>query len=289
MRGRSFRPVSSLRGHVRSAAAGPASRRGSGRQWPQPKRDWRSSQTDLLVRVNAGQLITAGRIYRDVTAALELKGGHLRQLQLRLSGDEGYSLELEGSVDDVADAPEGRAARAGGGRTAAGVAPLAELLGMPRASARRAARAGDGAVAPRRIDDVRRPHGDSSDLMLDGEANGAGVKVNARLDGGAGGWRTGRADVTASVEGPDGGRTSRLSWAGGTSAGGARPGRILVKATALPDEGLATIASLEAGDLALGFRGQVPLAEAGISIAGDLEFRAAMPRALPRWPVCRRR
>ena len=46
--------------------------------------------TDLLLRVSAGQLATAGRVYRDVTAAMELKCGHLRQLRLRLSGEEGY-------------------------------------------------------------------------------------------------------------------------------------------------------------------------------------------------------
>jgi hypothetical protein len=239
------------------------------------KPGWRTAQTDLSLRVSAGQLLTAGRTYRDVTAAMELKGGHLRQLQLRLAGDEGYAVELEGRVDDVSTRPKGSVRGVARADTAAGVAPLVELAGIPVAF-----RPSDGrgqAMAPLRLAGSMTFGGrtaTSSDLMVDGSAGGAAVRLNARLDGGAGGWRTGRADITATVDSADGISVARLLLPDGASAG-ADPGRFLVKATGIPDEGLATLASFHASDLSLSFRGQVTPAEAGLKTSGDLDFRAS--------------
>jgi len=55
-----------------------------------------SKPIDTLVRINAGQLIAGGRTYRDVALEFDLRGGNLRLPMLRVSGDEGYSLEMEG-------------------------------------------------------------------------------------------------------------------------------------------------------------------------------------------------
>src|SRR5690606_11582460 len=69
----------------------------------------RALRSDLDLRLRAGRLVTADRTYRDVTGAVALKGGHLRRLELRLNG-EGYRLELEGRVSNLAAAPKiGRA------------------------------------------------------------------------------------------------------------------------------------------------------------------------------------
>jgi hypothetical protein len=48
----------------------------------------------------------------------------------------------------------------------------------------------------------------------------------------------------------------------------------LVKAVGVPSEGLALLASAEAGDLALDFRGRLVARESGNSAAGDLDIRA---------------
>jgi hypothetical protein len=113
----------------------------------------------------------------------------------------------------------------------------------------------------------------SVDLVTDGEAGGAAVKLNARFDGGTGGWRTGRADITATVNSANSAAVARLLLAEASPAGSG-PGRVLVKATGIPEEGLTTFASLEAADTTLTFRGQVTAAEAGTKATGELEFRA---------------
>jgi hypothetical protein len=103
------------------------------------------------------------------------------------------------------------------------------------------------------------------------------VKATARLDGNAAGWRKGFADLAGSVEGPEAGRivAALLSSANSPAADSARPGRILLKAGGLPADGLTTIASIDAMDLALDFRGQVLLQDSGNKVAGDLEIKGA--------------
>ncbi|HEU4381074.1 MAG TPA: AsmA family protein [Hyphomicrobiaceae bacterium] len=237
-----------------------------------------SKQLDTSIRVSAGQLITSGRTYRDVGLELDLKGGNLRLPMLRVSGDEGYSLELEGEVNDVGGRPKGSIRAVAASEAQQGVLPLAELLGLPNAF-RPSERRVQG-LAPLRIGGSMAFGGrtpTSADLQIDGEANGAGVKASARLDGNAAGWRKGFADVAGVIEGPEAGRlVSALLGSGATSSSNsARPGRILVKAGGLPADGLTTIASIDAMDLALDFRGQVQLRDAGNKVAGDLEIKGA--------------
>ena len=238
---------------------------------------WRGAQTDVLVRVGAGQLITAARTYRDVAMEIELKGGRLRLPLLRVAGDEGFSLELEGEVDDAASRPKGSLRGVIGADTGPAIAPLAELLGIPEAFRPDAMRA--RAMVPLRLAGsmafgARTPT--SADLVLDGEANGASAKLAARLDGGPTGWRSGPADVTGLVEGNDAQAIAALLAPGGSSGRAANPGsgRVVVKATGVPSEGLVSLASMEAGDLALGFRGRLVARESGNTAAGDLDIRA---------------
>ena len=191
---------------------------------------------------------------------IELKGGRLRLPLLRVAGDEGFSLELEGEVDDAASRPKGSLRAVVGADTGAAIAPLAELLGIPEAFRPDARRA--QAMVPLRLAGsmalgARTPT--SADLVLDGEANGAGVKLNARFDGGPAGWRSGPADVTGLVEGNDAQAIAALLAPGGSSgrAGSPGSGRVVVKAAGVPSEGLVSLASVETGDLALDFRGRL--------------------------------
>ena len=223
-------------------------------------------------------MITSGRIYRDVALELDLKGGNLRLPMLRVSGDEGYSLELEGEVNDVAGRPKGSIRAIAASESHQGVLPLAELLGLPNAF-RPSERRLQG-LAPLRIGGSMAFGGrtpTSADVQIDGEANGASVRATARLDGNAAGWRKGFADVAGTIEGPEAGRiVAALLGSGGTSSvDSARPGRILLKAGGLPADGLAAIASIDAIDLALDFRGQVLLRDTGNKLAGDLEIKGA--------------
>lgn len=242
------------------------------------KPGWRSMQTDALVRINAGELITAARTYRDVAMEVELRGGRLRLPLLRVAGDRGFSLELEGDVIDVASRPKGSLRGVVSADGVAAIAPLAELLGIPEALRPDAARA--QAMVPLRLAGSMAfglRTSTSADLVIDGEANGAAVKLNARLDGGQDGWRTGPADVTALVEGGEAHALATLLAPAGSGGRGVNlaPGRVLVKASGVPSEGLATLASAEAGDLALRFRGKLAASPSGNSAVGDLEINSA--------------
>ena len=90
-------------------------------------------QADVDVQLKAGQLITAARTYRDFSAAMVTKGDSLKQLALRLAGDGGYNLELEGKVDNLASAPKGTVRGHIVAETPGSIAPLAALLGVPAA------------------------------------------------------------------------------------------------------------------------------------------------------------
>lgn len=241
------------------------------------KQGWRIAQIDALIRVNAGQVVTAGRTYRDVQMEIESRGGTLRMPFLRVSGDEGYSIELEGEVLDAVARPKGSVRATLNADSPQGIAPLAELLGIPdpfRPNERRA-----HALAPLRLAGamsfgMRAPA--SVDVVFDGEASGAKVKMSARLDGAAAGWRKGGADLTGVIEGPEASRiVAALIGAGSGRPQSAGPGRILFKAGGIPADGLTSIAAVEAGDVALAFRGQVIVAEAGNKIAGDIDIKGA--------------
>ena len=236
---------------------------------------WGIAQADLSLRLSAGQLATTGRVYRDVTAAMELKGGHVRQLQLRASGDEGYKLDVEGAVDDARTRPKGNLRGLAVVNAPSGVEPLAELFGTPiafRPSGERAK-----AMVPLRLAGSMAFGGRSAtsrDLVLDGAAGGAPVKVNARFDGGSDGWRRGPAEITATIDAPDGAKLANL-LVPGTSAATTKAGRLLVKAAGAPADGMMTIASWVTGDGAISFRGHVATTEAGLKSTGEVDLRVA--------------
>jgi uncharacterized protein involved in outer membrane biogenesis len=241
------------------------------------KTGWRVAQTDLSLRLNAGQLITAARTYRDVMAQVDVKGGNLRLPLLRVASDQGFSLELEGKVDNAASRPKGTLQGIATIENSRGVEPLAELLGVGaayRLDDRRAE-----AIVPMRLAGsmsfgVRTPT--STDVMLDGEANGARVKLNGRFDGGVDGWRKGAADLTALIESGNGGLIATLLAPRGAPqrTESPKPGRLLIRANGVPSEGLASLATVETGEVTLGFRGQLTAGESSTKLAGELELAA---------------
>src|SRR5262249_41998856 len=88
------------------AFKGPA----AGAATPEPRGHkplWQDRPLDVFMRLNAGQLITAARSYRDVAIELELNGGRLRLPLLPIAGDAGFAVELEGEVDDALTHPKG--------------------------------------------------------------------------------------------------------------------------------------------------------------------------------------
>ena len=276
---RAFVPAGSSLGDIFNLVLhGPPARQAAVGESGTAKPGWRGAQTDALIRINAGQLITSSRTYRDVMMEMELKGGRFRLPLLRVASDDGLTLELEGEVDNAATLPKGTLRGVIAADTAQAIAPLADLLGIPEAFRPDARRS--QTMAPLRLAgsmSLGARTATSADVVLDGELNGASVKLNVRLDGGAAGWRTGRADLTALVESADGSVIAALLAPGRSAGGGGNPiaGRLLVKASGVPAQGLAALASMDAGGLTLGFRGQVISAEHGNSLSGELEIKTA--------------
>jgi len=265
-------------------ALAPGAKANDGRASEIGKAVSRLFQADIDLRLKAGQLVTAARTYRDFSTAVVTKGDSLKQLQLRLAGDDGYNLDLEGRVDNLGAAAKGTVRGHVVAQTADSIAPLAALLGLPSGL-----RPGDTrrqAMAPLRLAGTLSFGGrtqTSADLVVDGEANGAPVKVNARFDGSTGGWRNGRADVTASVDASDAGKIVAMLLPGSAPPGraaSAKPGRILVRAAGVPSQGLTSLLTVDAADVALTYRALATFAEAGTKAEGDLELRAGNGTAL---------
>lgn len=232
---------------------------------------------DMSLALRTGLLLTADRSYRDVVARMELKGGHLKQVLLRLSSDDGFGLEMSGRVDDALSHPKGTLRGSITARTASSVAAVLDVLGLPKAVRLDDARV--QALVPLRLAGSLAFAGrtaTSTDLVADGTANGMPIKLISRLEGGPGEWETKGADVTISLDAPEPAKMTALLLPGvrtGPERGGA--GRILIKAAGIPAQGLASIVTVAApGDLKAEFRGQLNFADAGFKAAGDLELRA---------------
>jgi hypothetical protein len=233
---------------------------------------------DMSLALRTGLLLTAGHSYRDVVARMELEGGHLKQVLVRLSSDEGYSLEMSGRVNDALSQPKGTLRGWMSAQSASGVAAAMDLLGLPKAVRVDDARA--QAMVPLRLAGTLSFAGRtaaSTDLLADGSANGMPIKLSARLDGGPGEWKTKGVDVTISLDAPEPAKMTALLLPGvGSNADRVGGGRLLIKATGIPAQGLASIVTVTApGDLNAEFRGQLNVTEPGLKAVGDLEVRAA--------------
>jgi uncharacterized protein involved in outer membrane biogenesis len=238
----------------------------------------RRAQTDMSLRLNAGQLITPARTYRDVAAHVDVQAGMLHLPLLRVASDQGFSLELEGRVENATSRPKGTMRGVVTVERGQGIDPLADLIGTPaayRPDARRAEILAPLRVAGSVSFGLRTPT--STDVVLEGEANGATVKLNSRFDGGSEGWRKGPADLTALIESANGGIITALiaPRVAPQRAEPARPGRLLIRANGSTPEDLNALATVETGELNLGFRGQVATGEGGTRISGEAEIGAA--------------
>jgi len=236
-----------------------------------------ATQPDLRLSLDAGRLITATRIYRDVALNLRLRGGNLEVPLLRMADERGVAVDLKGALENVASRPKGSFSGMLALATADDVADTARLLGVPEAM-RPDARLAEK-LAPLRVAGTLQfgaRTSTSRDLTLAGDVNGTTLKLTGRLDDGAGGWRAGLAEIAATMDAPDASKlVAFLSEAAPKGLDKAAPGQAFFKAKGVPAEGLASVLSLTASDLSLDFQGRVSVLEQGHKIAGDLRLKAA--------------
>ncbi len=240
-------------------------------------------KSDLALRISTGALLTAGATYRDVSIEIERKAGTLKVPMLRLSGDDGFSLDLEGEIATIASRPKGNLRVVAAADTAAALTPLALLLGIP--TSLRPGEARFQSLAPLRVAGTmvfggRLPG--SIDIAADGEANGGALRLAARLDGGTSGWKSGPADLLVSVENADAQQVAALllPQAGAVTGGAARAqtpeaGRILLRAAGVPAQGMPVLFSLTANETALAFTGRFTASQDAPRLVGDLDLAGA--------------
>jgi hypothetical protein len=234
-------------------------------------------QPDLRLSLDAGRLITATRTYRDVALNLRLKGGTLEVPLLRMADERGLAIDVRGALENVGSRPKGSLSGAVALASAEDIGDLARLLGVPEAL-RPETRLAEK-LAPARLAGTLLFGGrtaTSRDLTLAGDVNGTTLKLTGRLDGAAGGWRAGPAEVVATMDAPDARKlVALLSEPAAGPSDKAAPGQAFFKAKGVPAEGLNSVLSLAAGDLSLDFQGLVSVPERGQKIAGELRLKTA--------------
>jgi AsmA family/AsmA-like C-terminal region len=234
-------------------------------------------EPDLRLSLETGRLITTSHAYRDVAMQVRLKSGNLEVPLLRLADERGLQIDLKGALENVATRPKGSLSGLVAIASAADLGELARVIGVPegwRPDDRLAQK-----LAPLRLAGTLAfgtRTATSRDLTLAGDVNGSTVKVSGRLDGGSSGWRSGPAEIVATLDAPDARKLTAIIADGGQGrADKAAPGQAFFKAKGVPADGLSAVLTLAAGDLALDFQGLLNVLEKGNKIAGDLRLKAA--------------
>lgn len=244
------------------------------------------AKADLSLRISTAHLVTAGATYRDVSVEIERKAGSVRIPRLRMAGDEGFALDLEGEVAEVAGRLKGALRVFANADAPPALRSLAELAGVP-ASLRP-----DGtrfqALAPLRVAGTiafGQRTATAVDISGDGEVNGGALEISGRFDGGDKGWRSGPAELTVAMTNPTPARIAALllpgtgsttiSDADKATAGPAQPGRVLLRAGGVPADGMATLFSLSANDTGVAFTGRFIASPESPRLIGEMEIANA--------------
>lgn len=241
--------------------------------------------TDIRLRLRAGELVAGARVLHDVDAELAVERGNLTLPLARFTTPDGASVELEGDVANVAEHPKGQVRWVATAASAPGLATLMQLSGIAARDAVDEARLAP--FAPLRVAGVARfgaRNEHSFDASLDGTAAGGRVRGSARLDAGRGDWRKAGAEFSATLDDTDLSGVLRLispatAAAALDKAALPKRGQVLVKASGGGEKGLVTLASLAGEGLAVAYDGRVEAhAGGGASLDGRLRFTAKEAR-----------
>lgn len=243
-----------------------------------------AESADISIDIKVAELVDGSRVLNDVDAVVNVEKGALSIPRLKFSTPEGLTVEALGDAKDVATRPQG------------------SLRGLIVAPNQKSARAfltlldgDDGtliqdydrltALAPLRLAwrlDLSGGETQTTDLSLDGMLGGGQMSGALHLEGGRSKWRTAPLDLKADFENPD---IARLL---GTLLGveiaadatqRAGPGRAVLKAAGVAQNGLLALADVTAEGLALGYQGTVGLPEGDDqTLKGELRVRAADAR-----------
>lgn len=237
------------------------------------------AETDTRIRIRADVLTDGTRVLHDVDADIAIENASLRIPSLKASTPEGFTLDLEGEVSDIA----GRANGALRGVIAAS-APTALAGGLAIAAADIDPAKSEwlAALAPLRLAFVSRfgrKSESAAEISVDGVVHGKPLVGTLVLDGGLGNWRTGPLDLMITSESPEVARIARgLLFGGAKNAEeitNSQSGRFLLKAAGTAQDA-AVLLQIAADELQLDLRGRGALPEGQHpTFDGEMEISAA--------------
>ena len=244
------------------------------------------ASTDFSLGIKAGTVVDGTRRLRNVEADVSLEGGKLAMRQLKFGDDTGLEVELEGEATDLKSAAQGGVRGLIVAPASNATQSFVDLAGLDTYAPGLAAYL--QRLAPLRIAGTvqfggRTPN--AADVKLDGTIRGGGRLVSTiELDGGFASWRTANAGITARIDTPDiqQSLTALVETAPQLSSPhAARRGRILARATGIPQDGLASFASVAADGVSLTYSGRVLMpADAPLGLKGEVEVAGRDGRML---------
>ena len=235
------------------------------------------ADTDVALKIRAGQLFDGERRLKDVTADIRLRGGNLLINELKLATEAGLQVEAEGEIKDATTRAKGqlRGVLAVASRPAfVDFAQLLELADDWTADTSPLAALAPGRVAYDLLIGERKERG--LDARFDGQLMASGVRGLIRLDAGLDTWRSGPVDATVEAGGIDLARAMQMFSAPevSTPARAAAPTRanLLLRAKGASAGELQTFAQITAAGLDATITGRASLADPKAArFAGDVD------------------
>ena len=222
-----------------------------------------AGDTHLDLRI--GHLITAQGGLRDVSAKLDRTSGRLNIAAIDLGTDDGFRLHVDGALQAKDADGQGQLRLALNAPEAKAMAGAVRFLGLSDTLANQ--QTALAALAPLTLAGTIAIGGKASasqEIVLDGSAHGSRLMVSLRRDGRDMDWLGSAADVAIEMANTDGGRLlAQLAEGLGAqplALTQSAPGKLVLRASGVPEDSMTTLFSLETEPLAATFDGQMTLA-----------------------------
>ncbi len=224
-------------------------------------------QSDLSVRITAGELKHAGKVYRNVDASIVQENGILRIPSAKFQTTGGLTVSASGRVKTAADDPEGTisyeldAPTRDAVRDATGLFSVSNIIPAERTAPWNTAKiAGLIKLGARSKT--------ATDVSFDGLINGARIAGRAEFEAGFKAWRTAPSHISAVLKSPDIATALSLMHVARAKIDGttARPIEISLAVSGKFAEQSAALFDIKADGLDATMTGSVQLPETGAAV-----------------------
>lgn len=235
-----------------------------------------TSETDIMLRVLAGELKHGDATFRDVDATLALEKGEIRIPSTKFTTGGGLKIAVEGRIQDSATAPKGILAFDVAGDTAQSSKDLVTLLNLQTFIApERAEKFGASKLAG--LMELGRRGPQTTDINLSGSIGSTNLDAMGEFDKGFANWGVAPVHLNLSLTGQD--LKSVISMFGAAlppgSESDARPANIRLTTAGILESQSATLLEVKADGLSLAYDGVLSWPSTGtIGAEGKLSVAA---------------